>query len=236
MIVIKDLRANSLGEPLFERVNIVIRPGERVAVVGEQEGAVSTFLRILSGEEESDRGTAATEGERLAYISPEMFLEGGPALGRLHHTRPTFIILDALAPGASETAIQDALQFIIGFRGGVLIAALDDRLIGAAKVTRVLELHEDSKSITSFTGSYENFCSEQNIQRARSLEAYEKQQREKHRLEEWLEVKRKEASRDKKAPEKGAVIRAKVKYLKREILDKELPKPSYGGETSETEE
>lgn len=236
MIVIKDLRANSLGEPLFEKVNIVIRPGERIAVVGEQEGAMSTFFRILTGVEESDRGTVATEGERLAYVSPEMYLEGGASLGRLHHTRPTFLIFDATAPGASETAIQDALHFITGFRGGLLITALDERLISAAKVTRVLELHEDSKSITSFTGSYENFSSEQSIQRARSLEAYEKQQREKRRLEEWLEVKRQEASRDKKAPEKGAVIRAKVKYLKREILDKELPKPSYGSETSETEE
>jgi ATPase subunit of ABC transporter with duplicated ATPase domains len=113
---------------------------------------------------------------------------------------------------------------------------LDERLIGAAKVTRVLELHEDSKSVTSYTGTYESFTSEQAIQRTRSLEAYEKQQREKRRLEEWLEVKREEASRDKKAPEKGAVIRAKVKYLKREILDKELPKPSYGGETPETED
>jgi len=100
----------------------------------------------------------------------------------------------------------------------------------------VLELHEDSKSVTSYTGTYESFTSEQAIQRTRSLEAYEKQQREKRRLEEWLEVKREEASRDKKAPEKGAVIRAKVKYLKREILDKELPKPSYGGETPETED
>ncbi len=236
MIVTKDLRANALGEPLFEKVNIVIRAGERVAVVGEQEGAVSTFFRILAGEEESDRGTVATEGERLAYVSPEMYLYGGISLGRLHHTRPTFLIFDATAPGASEASIQDAIQFITGFRGGVLIAALDERLIGVAKVTRVLELHEDSKSITSYTGAYESFTSEQSIQRARSLEAYEKQQREKRRLEEWLEVKRKEASRDKKAPEKGAVIRAKVKYLKREILDKELPKPSYGGENSETEE
>ena len=231
MIVGKDLRVNVLGEPLFEKVELVIRPNERVALVGSQEGDVSLLLRVLAGEEETDRGSVMSEGERVVYVSPEVFLGGSETLGKLHQVRPTFVLFDATEP-ASKGVIEDAQRFIETFRGGILIASSDDTLITSAKTTRVLEMHASTKAVTSYTGSYAEFLLEQEKSRTRVVEAYEKQQREKRRLEDWLETKREEASRDKKAPEKGAVIRAKVKYLKREILDKEIPKPSYLTEDS----
>ena len=224
--MVKDLRVNVLGEPLFEKVNLVIRPGERIALVGSQEGDVSTLLRVLAGEDEADRGTVTSDGERIAYVSPEMFLEGGQSLGRLHHARPTFVFFDATSTDAVGSVVQDAEHFIKGFRGGILITATDDRLITVAKVTRVFEMHATTKAITSYTGSYAEFLVEREKSLARLNEAYEKQQKEKRRLEEYLEQKRKEAGKDKSSPEKGAVIRAKAKYLQREILDKELPKPT----------
>jgi hypothetical protein len=186
---------------------------------------------VLACEEETDRGSVASEGERVAYVSPEVFLGGSVALSKLHQARPTFVLFDAtqLAP---KSAIEDAQRFIESFKGGILIASPDENLIASAKTTRVLEMHASTKSVTSYTGSYAAFLAEQEKNRVRTVEAYEKQQREKRRLEEWLEVKRKEASRDKKAPEKGAVIRAKVKYMQREILDKEIPRPSYLDEDS----
>lgn len=225
MIVVKDLRVNELGEPLFEKVNLVIRPNERVALVGSKEGDVSTFLRVLAGEEDADRGTVTHEGERIAYVSPEMFLQGGEALGRLHHVRPTFIFFDATALSASDTVVQEAIRFIQGYRGGLLIAASNNRIIESAKTTRVFEMQTLLKTVTSYTGTYANFLIEQEKSQARLNEAYEKQQREKRKLEEYLEQKRKEASKKNSSPEKGAIVRAKAKYLEREILDKEIPKP-----------
>jgi len=227
MIVAKDLRVNVLGEPLFEKINLVIRSGERVAVVGSQEGDVSVLLRALAGEDEVDRGTVTSDGERTVYVSPEILLGGKDSLGKLHRLRPTFVYFDATVRNIPESTLKEAISFTETFRGGILISALDENLIKAAKVTRVLEIHAATKTITSYSGSYAEFLLEQEKDRLRTIEAYEKQQREKNRLESWLVQKREEASRDKKAPEKGAVIRAKVKYLKREILDKEIPKPSY---------
>lgn len=224
MIVVKDLRVNVLGESLFEKVNFVIRPLERVALVGSKEGDVATLLRVLSGEEEADRGTVATEGERIAYVSPDTYLGGAESLGRLHHARPTFIFFDATSAAADEKCIQETRRFIEAFRGGILIAATDERLIQAARTTRVLEMHI-TKEISSYSGTYANFLIEREKSLARLREAYEKQQREKQRLEEYLEQKRIEASKHNSSPEKGAIVRAKAKYLKREILDKEIPKP-----------
>ncbi len=221
MIVIKDLRADTLGEPVFDKVNLVIRTGERSALLGPEAAVVTTFLRILANEEESDGGTVATEGEKIAYLSSEQAGKGKDSLAKLHHARPTFLLIDA---GSVETgAMADLMQFIRGFRGGLLIASEDADLMALAKVTRVIEIQAGA-TVTSYTGSYADYLIEREKNRARLAEAYEKQQKEKRRLEDWLATKRIEAANDR-SPEKGATIRAKAKYLKREILDKEIPAP-----------
>ncbi len=225
MIVTKDLRVDVLGEAIFQKVNVVIRSGERVGVMGSNERDVSLFLQVLAGEVEMDEGTVATEGERVVYMSSKM-LSGNPeTLDELLTTRPSCIILDALEPTPPNTSekIQNALE---SFRGSVVIASNDASLMLRAKITRMLELHTSTKSLTSFTANYTDYLVEREKNEARVTEAYKKQQKEKKRLEDWLDQKRKEASIDR-SPQKGSTIRTKAKYLKREILDKEIPRPSH---------
>ena len=223
MIVVKDLRVDALGEPLFEKVNLVIRPGERVGVLGVREGDTGTFLRIIADEDEMDGGSVTHDGERLAYISPEGIQGGADSLVQILHARPTFLVIDA--QGLSDSVDVGAIiRFIAGFRGGLLLASENSKLMHAARVTRILEIHPSTRSISSYTGDYASYLIEREKNQARTTEAYEKQQKEKRRLEEWLELKRMEAAKDR-SPEKGATIRTKKKYLQREILDKEIPRP-----------
>jgi ATPase subunit of ABC transporter with duplicated ATPase domains len=224
MIVVKNLRADVRTETLFERVNVVIQSGERLAMVGSSEDDATLFLRILAGDAEMDEGTVATEGERVVYVGPEALRGSSDALAQILHARPTFLILDGgnVASAEGSTGIRYLMR---GFKGGMLIASADANLMREAKTTRVLELQTSLKTVTSYTGSYDTYLVEKEKNDARANEAYKKQQREKRRLEEWLEQKRKEASVDR-SPEKGATIRAKVKYLQREILSKEIPRPA----------
>jgi ATPase subunit of ABC transporter with duplicated ATPase domains len=222
MIVTKDIRADVLGEPIFEKVNLVVQSGERIGVMRSQASTITTFLRILSGDEESDAGTVLREGERVQYVSSETMNAGKDVLAKLHHTRPTFLLLDAM--GLEPGALGEVRQFITSFRGGILLASNDASLMLAAKTTRVFELQASTKSVASFTGSYAEYLVEREKNIARVTEAYEKQQKEKRRLEDWLTQKREEAAIDR-SPAKGATIRTKAKYLKREVLDKEIPKP-----------
>lgn len=224
MIVVKDLRVDVLGEPLFEKVNFVIRPGERVGVLGVRTTDVKALLRVLVGEDELDDGSITLEGERLEYLSKETLAGSSDALARVLHARPTFLGIDAQELSDSVD-MNSITRFVAGFKGGLLIASENADLMQAARVNRILEIHPSTRSISSFTGTYANYLVEREKNQARLKEAYEKQQREKRRLEEWLEGKRKEASKDSKSPEKGATIRTKKKYLQREILDKEIPKP-----------
>ncbi len=226
MIVTKNLRADVLGEPLFEKVNLVIRSGERIALVGANDADVTLFMRTLAGDSEMDEGTITAEGERIVYISPEIVNAGFDALAQTLHSRTTFLVLNCGTAILEPSVIESVTRFIRGFQGGILLAAADSVLMQTAKITRVFELQTPLKTITSYTGSYDTYLIEKEKNDARANETYKRQQREKQRLEEWLEVKRKEASLDRRSPEKGATIRAKVKYLKREILDKEIPKPA----------
>ncbi|MDB5265640.1 MAG: transporter, ATP-binding protein [Parcubacteria group bacterium] len=225
MIVTKDLQVDMRGEPLFEKVNIVIRAGERIGVLGPKASDVTLFFHVLVGEAETDAGKVLTEGERVVYVDRDTLLGGDESLARVMHARPTFLLIDATNLTASANDLERAKRFIESFRGGILIATDTALLMNAAKTTRVFEIRPSTKTITSYTGSYAAYLIEKEKNDAKELAAYEKQQKEKRRLEDWLTNKRIEASNDR-SPEKGATIRTKAKYLQREILDKEIPKPS----------
>ncbi len=226
MIVVKNLKVIEHGEPLFEKVNVVIRAGERVAMVGADAVAVTTFMRVIAGELDMDVGTVATEGERVAYVSSEILKGGADALARVFHSRPTFLLIDAIGTFNLDEA-GNIQRFIQSFRGGILISSTEASIVQSTKTTRVIELSSATKTISAYTGTYDSYLVEKEKRDAQLAEAYEKQQREKRRLEGWLEQKQKEASVDR-SPEKGATIRAKKKYLEREILSKEIPNPNLG--------
>ena len=95
MIVVKNLRIDVLGEPLLEKVNLIIKPGERLGILSPVESTLELFLRAITGEIELDGGTVALEGERVEYISPAVIREGTDSLARVLHTRPTFLLIHA---------------------------------------------------------------------------------------------------------------------------------------------
>jgi ATPase subunit of ABC transporter with duplicated ATPase domains len=223
MIVIKNLSVKELGEPLFEKVNLVIRPNERIAVVGSTAEIVDTFLRVLAGEIEMDEGSIKVVGGTLLYLSPETLNAEG--YSEIFHKRPTFLLINTSSQTLRADATETLLRLIQNFRGGILISDQDEALARATKTTKVLEINSSTKTVTAYTGTYDSYILDKEKRDIQIREAYEKQQREKRRLETWLEQKRKEAAISR-SPEKGATIRTKAKYLQREILDKEIPNPN----------
>jgi ATPase subunit of ABC transporter with duplicated ATPase domains len=59
---------------LFKEVNIKFTPGNCYGIIGANGSGKSTFIRILSGEQESDTGTVVvTPGERVAVLRQDQF-------------------------------------------------------------------------------------------------------------------------------------------------------------------
>ncbi len=74
MISVKDLKLAYGKRVLFEEVNLNFAKGNCYGVIGANGAGKSTFLKILSGEIEPNKGTVEiTPGERLAVLKQNQF-------------------------------------------------------------------------------------------------------------------------------------------------------------------
>src|SRR5829696_4004331 len=74
MISVKDLKLAYGKRVLFEEVNLNFTQGNCYGVIGANGAGKSTFLKILSGEIEPNKGTVEiTPGERMAVLKQNQF-------------------------------------------------------------------------------------------------------------------------------------------------------------------
>jgi ATPase subunit of ABC transporter with duplicated ATPase domains len=74
MISVKDLKLAYGKRVLFEEVNLNFTKGNCYGVIGANGAGKSTFLKILSGEIEANKGTVEiTTGERMAVLKQNQF-------------------------------------------------------------------------------------------------------------------------------------------------------------------
>src|SRR5213083_79023 len=74
MISVKDLKLAYGKRVLFEEVNLNFTKGNCYGVIGANGAGKSTFLKILSGEIEPNKGTVdITPGERMAILKQNQF-------------------------------------------------------------------------------------------------------------------------------------------------------------------
>ncbi|MCP4604152.1 MAG: ABC-F family ATP-binding cassette domain-containing protein [Proteobacteria bacterium] len=74
MISTQDLGLGFGGQKLFDDVNIRLTPGNCYGLIGANGSGKSTFLKLLSGELESDSGCVnITAGERLSVLKQDHF-------------------------------------------------------------------------------------------------------------------------------------------------------------------
>ncbi|MCX7948549.1 MAG: ATP-binding cassette domain-containing protein [Treponemataceae bacterium] len=74
MITITDLRVAFGERVLFKDVNLKFTPGNCYGIIGANGAGKSTFLKVLSGEIEADKGEISiTPGERIAVLQQDHF-------------------------------------------------------------------------------------------------------------------------------------------------------------------
>ncbi|GET33008.1 ABC-F family ATPase [Prolixibacter bellariivorans] len=91
MITVSDLAIQFGKRILFQDVNMKFTPGNCYGVIGANGAGKSTFLKMISGEQDSTRGSISMgPGERLSVLSQD------------HHAYDEYNVLDAVMMGYQE--------------------------------------------------------------------------------------------------------------------------------------
>ena len=70
------------GNPLFDGLDLVIQPGDRVALVGRNGSGKSTLMKVMAGLVEADRGARSlAPGVRVGYMEQDPDFSGFDTLG-----------------------------------------------------------------------------------------------------------------------------------------------------------
>ncbi len=76
MVQIRDLSISFQGAPLFEDVQCIITPGDKVGLIGRNGCGKSTFLKILMGQLEPDSGTIALpKSYHIGYLQQHLHFQ-----------------------------------------------------------------------------------------------------------------------------------------------------------------
>jgi len=74
LVTVSDVSLSFGEKPLFKDVNLKFTPGNCYGIIGANGAGKSTFLKVLSGELEHDRGDIIiTPGERMAVLKQDHF-------------------------------------------------------------------------------------------------------------------------------------------------------------------
>jgi ATP-binding cassette subfamily F protein uup len=82
LLQLTDIALRIGGNPLFERVSLVVQPGDRIALAGRNGSGKSTLLKVMAGLVEPDQGTKVVPaGVSVGYLEQEPDFSGHATLG-----------------------------------------------------------------------------------------------------------------------------------------------------------
>ena len=100
------------GNPVFDGLDLVVQPGDRLALVGRNGSGKSTLMKLMAGLIEPDRGDRVlTPGVHVAYMEQHPDMAGHATLGDYATA--------ALSPGQEYLVEQAAVG--LGFDPGVAV-------------------------------------------------------------------------------------------------------------------
>jgi len=109
MLNIHNLSVSFQGEYLFEGITFMLSPGNRVGLVGKNGAGKSTLLRIISGEQEYDEGSIATDKEiSIGFLKQDIDFTKGRTV--LEESYEAFVEIKKLEKQLEEINTQLATR------------------------------------------------------------------------------------------------------------------------------
>lgn len=82
LLQLSDISLTFGGNPVFDRLDLTVQPGDRVALVGRNGSGKSTLMKVMAGLVEPDRGIRVVPtGTRVGYMEQEPTMAGFATLG-----------------------------------------------------------------------------------------------------------------------------------------------------------
>jgi len=82
LLQMSDISLTFGGDPVFDRLNLVVQPGDRVALVGRNGSGKSTLMKVMAGLVEPDHGDIVVPpGVSVGYMEQDPDMKGFATLG-----------------------------------------------------------------------------------------------------------------------------------------------------------
>ena len=82
LLQLNDIALTFGGNPVFDRLDLVVHPGERLALVGRNGSGKSTLMKVMAGLVEPDRGARVIPpGLAAGYMEQDPTMSGHATLG-----------------------------------------------------------------------------------------------------------------------------------------------------------
>ena len=82
LIQLSNISLTFGGDPVFDRLSLVVQPGDRVALVGRNGSGKSTLMKVMAGHVEADKGERVVPPHMsVGYMEQDPSMEGFDTLG-----------------------------------------------------------------------------------------------------------------------------------------------------------
>ncbi|MFY0595880.1 MAG: ATP-binding cassette domain-containing protein [Cognatishimia sp.] len=82
LLQMNDISLTFGGDPVFDNLDLVVQPGDRVALVGRNGSGKSTLMKVMAGLVEADKGDIVVPpGISVGYMEQDPTMEGFATLG-----------------------------------------------------------------------------------------------------------------------------------------------------------
>ena len=184
-VTLKEFTKGFDGKPLFDKMNLQIEAGERVAIIGPNGIGKTTLMQCMAGAMTPDSGDVKwTDSAQVGYYAQDhgadfdedmdltewmsQWTTGGEQLvrgtlgrmlfGKLILERPNVMLMDEPTNHLDMESIE-ALNLALENYPGTLVFVSHDREFVSSLATRIIELKADG--ITDFSGSYDDYLRSQ---------------------------------------------------------------------------
>lgn len=243
LVQLRDVSVHFGVQKVLDCLDLTIREGERLGLVGENGAGKSTLLSVLAGERTPDSGSVqrfaeaawvrqfgAIEGERdaaldarLHALEPREGLSGGEQtrlrLARALGQHAPLLLLDEPTANLDWEGCEQLERLLDAHSGGFVLVSHDRTLLD--RVCQGILALENGK-IQRYTGNWSAYRQQREQERAREHFEYEQYRAEEKRLKQAIQGMREARDQVRKTPGRMGNSEARLHKRKSTGAQKQL--------------